>query len=84
MELLFIGIDLMQKCLLVIKIFISILVHFRVIFPVIFVHSLDFFLPLRNGLADLGNPRFQFLQNISKVLFSVLLVYHHEKISWSF
>ena len=43
-DLLLVGIDLMKQCLLVIKILISVLVHLCIVFPVVFVHSLDVFL----------------------------------------
>ena len=46
----------MEKCLLVIKIFVAILVHFCVVFPVILVHSFDFFLTGLYGIIQLCDP----------------------------
>ena len=43
-DLLIAGIDLMEKCLLVIKILISVLVHLFIVFPVVLMHTFDFFL----------------------------------------
>ena len=34
----------MEKCLLIIKILVSILVHLCIVFPVVLVHTFDFFL----------------------------------------
>ena len=56
MYLLLVGVDLVKKCLLVIEIFVAILVHLCVVFPVILVHSFDFFLTGLYGIIQLCDP----------------------------
>ena len=51
----------MEKCLLVIKILISVLVHLCIVFPVVFVHTFDFFLPGLYGFIQLCYPVLQCL-----------------------
>ena len=58
MDLLLVGVDLVKKCLLVIEIFVTILVHLRIVLPVILMHSFDILLSFQNGLADMGDPGF--------------------------
>ena len=58
MDLLLVGVDLVKKCLLVIEIFVAILVHLRIVLPVILMHSFDILLSFQNGLADMGDPGF--------------------------
>ena len=58
MDLLLVGVDLVKKCLLVIEIFVTILVHLRIVLPVILMHSFDILLSFQNGLADMGDPWF--------------------------
>ena len=50
-----IGIDLIQQCLLIIKIFITVFIHFCIIFPVILMHGLDLFFAL-------GDPALKLIQ----------------------
>ena len=54
MDLLLVGVDLVKKRLLVIEIFVAILVHLRIVLPVILMHSFDILLSFQNGLADMG------------------------------
>ena len=77
MDLLLIGIDLMEQCLLVIKILISVLVHLCIVFPVVFMHSLDVLLAFQNGFADVRNTCFQFVCDKSQKCFSVSVVNCH-------
>mgnify|MGYP006869310877 CR=1 FL=1 len=76
MELLLIGTDLMKQRLLIVKIFISILVHFCVIFPVIFMHPVYFFLAFCNALGYLCNPLTQLIQYIGQILDPIFIVCH--------
>ena len=53
LQFLCICIRLLQKRLLIIVILVSILVHFRIIVPVVLVHIFNFFLPFMEIPADL-------------------------------
>ena len=71
-----VGVYLLKKCLLIVIIFVSILVHFRIIFPVIVVHVMDFLLPLQKGFLQCKKPVFYFFGYISKICIAVFLIYH--------
>ena len=57
-QLFFICGNLTEQCLLVIIIFIAILVHLCIIFPVILMHSLDFLLAFYQRKTDLRDAFF--------------------------
>ena len=46
----------MEKCLLVIKILITVLVHLCIVFPVVLMHTFDFFLSGLYGFIQLCDP----------------------------
>ena len=57
--LLLVCIDLMEQGLLIVKILIAVLVHLRIVFPVILMHPLNIFLSLENGFSHFSDPLLQ-------------------------
>ena len=62
-QILLICIDLCQKGLAVIKILIAVLVHLRIIFPIIFVHPLDILLHKFYRFVQLPDPPPEFFHH---------------------
>ena len=83
-EILLIGIDLMEQCLLIVEIFIAVLVHFRVVFPVILMHALDVFLPLGNLPVQFVHTVFQFFFHLFQVFCSIYLCCHFTPTIYSY
>ena len=75
-DLLIACIDLMEKRLLIIKIFIAILVHLCVVFPVVLVHPFDFFLTCFYGIIQLSDPVTQSFCHMCKIFPSVFYCCH--------
>ena len=78
-ELFFIRIHLTKKCLLVIKIFITVLIHLCIVFPVIFVHILDLFLTLKDRSICLGKTFLQTFHYMQQVLSAIFYIAAHHK-----
>ena len=64
-----VGIDLCQESLLIIEILITVLIHLRVIFPVILMHAFNFFFTFENRTVNSANPVLQFFQNKFQIIF---------------
>ena len=82
-KLLFICIHLTEQCLLVIIIFITILVHLCIVFPVIFMHILDFFLSFKDCRIGLGKTFLQTFHHILQVLSATFYTAVHHNTSLS-
>ena len=76
LQLLLIGIDLMEQSLLVVKIFIAVLVHLRVVLPVILMHFINFFLAFQKGFVNGKDPLPYFFQNCVQINPAVSVIYH--------
>ena len=59
-----VRINFSEKCLLIIIIFITILIHLRIVFPIIIMHALNLFFSFKKQCVDLGNACLQFLFNL--------------------
>lgn len=71
LDLLIACINLMEKCLLVIKVLIAVLIHLCVVFPVVLVHPFDFFLTCFYGIIQLSDPVTQSFCHMCKIFPSV-------------
>ena len=69
LHLCLVGIDLCQECLLIIEILITVLIHLRIIFPVILMHAFNFFFTFENRTVNSANPVLQFFQNKFQIIF---------------
>ena len=75
-KLLLIGIYLGQKSLSVIKFLISVLVHFCIIFPVVFMHVLDFSDAGLNGSIYFFQPFFKTCKHLFQIFLSGFFCLH--------
>ena len=71
-----VRINFSEKCLLIIIIFITILIHLRIVFPVVFMHVLDFFLAFENCRICLGKTVIQTFQYILQIFPAVFYIFH--------
>ena len=78
-ELFFIRMHLVKQCLLVIIVLITILVHLCIVFPVIFMHILDFFFTFENCLIDLCKPCTETVQHMLQILSAIFYIAAHHK-----
>ena len=76
LDLLIACINLMEKCLLVIKVLIAVLIHLCVVFPVVLVHPFDFFLTCFYGIIQLSDPVTQSFCHMCKIFPSVFYCCH--------
>ena len=68
---------LVKQCLLVIIVLISILVHLCIVFPVIFMHILDFFFTFENCLIDLCKPCTETVQHMLQIISAIFHICHN-------
>ena len=75
-QLFLVCVDLMEKGLLVVKIFIAVLIHLGVVLPVVFVHVINFLLPFQQGFGDGEDALPDFFQNCVQIGLAVSVIYH--------
>ena len=67
--ILLVGIDLPQQCLLIVIIFVAVLVHLRIVVPVIFMHAGDILLSFADGIVQHADSFPDFIQDVLQKFF---------------